>query len=162
VPAGLARRLAGQVAAVRADRAQQQGQQPGWDEHGAVGQEQHRARYFGHYYEVMVDTDKGRIELVLSDYAQIGPLRDWLGSIQQAQILRNPGSPGPGEMGALDVLTIVAGSSGLVAALRVIPEFLRSRRSGLSVTATVKDKKFTISANNAKDVMPILERLINE
>lgn len=107
-------------------------------------------------------TDKNRIEFALSDYAQIESLRDWLSSIQGVQVLRSSGSPGTGEMGALDVLTIVAGSSGLVAALRVIPEFLRSRRSGLSVTATVKGENFTISANNAKDVMPILERLIND
>ena len=107
-------------------------------------------------------TDRNRVEFALSDYAQIEPLRDWLSSIQEVQVLRSPGSPGSGEMGALDVLTVVAGSSGLVAALRVIPEFLRSRRSGLSVTATVKGKEFTISADNAKDVMPILERLIDE
>jgi hypothetical protein len=124
--------------------------------------QQHPTRYFYDYHEIMADTYKGRVELALSDHSQIESLRDWLSSIQDTQILRAPGSPGPGEMGALDVLTIVAGSSGLVAALKVIPEFLRSRRSGLSVTVTVQGEQVIITADNAKDVMPILERLINE
>ncbi len=106
--------------------------------------------------------DHSNVEFAVSDYAQIGPLRDWLSSAPGVQVLRSPGSPDAGEMGALDVLTVVAGSSGLVAAVRVIPEFLRSRRSGLSITATVKDKKFTMTASNVKDVMPVLERWLND
>jgi hypothetical protein len=106
--------------------------------------------------------DNDHIEFTVSEYAQIGSLQDWLSATSGVQVLRSPGSPGPGEMGALDVLTVLAGSSGLVAAVRIIPEFLKSRRSGLSITATVKGEEFTMTANNVKDVMPILERLIND
>jgi hypothetical protein len=65
-------------------------------------------------------------------------------------------------MGALDVLSVVAGSSGLVAVLRMMPEFLRARRSGLSITATVNGEKFTMTASNVKEVIPILERMLND
>ena len=106
--------------------------------------------------------DYSHIELAVSDYAQISPLQDWLSSTPGVQVLRSSGSPSSGELGALDVLTVVAGSSGVVAAIRVIPEFLRSRRSGLSITTTVKGEKFTMTATNAKDVMAIVERLLND
>jgi len=110
----------------------------------------------------MGDGDKRHIEFAVSDYAQIGSLQDWLCSTPGVEVIRSPGSPGAGEMGALDVLTVVAGSSGLVAAIRIIPEFLRSRRSGLSVTAIVKGEKFTMTASNVKEIMPIVERLLND
>jgi len=106
--------------------------------------------------------DGSDVEVAVSDYAQIGSLQSWLSSSPGVQVLRSPGTAGAGEMGALDVLTVVAGSSGLVAALRMIPEFLRSRRSGLSITVTVKGEKFAVTASNVKDVMPILERLLDE
>lgn len=102
------------------------------------------------------------IELAVSDYGQIGSLESWLSSVSGVEVLRSAGSPRSGEMGALDVLTLVASGSGLVAVCRMIPEYLRSRRSNLSITATVKGEKFTISASNVDDVMPILERLLDD
>ena len=114
------------------------------------------------YYLDMEVNDKSRIELTISDYAQISSLQNWLSSTPGVQVFRSVDSPTAGEMGALDVVTVVAGSGGLVAAIRVIPEFLRSRRSGLSITASVKGEKFTMTANNVKDVMVILERLLND
>lgn len=114
------------------------------------------------YYLDMEVNDKSHIEFTISDYAQISSFQNWLGSTPGVQVLRRASSPDTGEMGTLDVLTAVAGSSGLVTLIRVIPEFLRSRRSGLSVTATVKGEKFTMTTTNVKDVLPILERLLND
>ena len=56
---------------------------------------------------------------------------------------------------------MLASSTGLVAAIRVLPEFLRSRRTGLSVTMTVKGEPFTLTATNVDEVMPVLERLLD-
>ena len=116
----------------------------------------------GRYGLVMTGSEYSRITFAVSDYAQIGSLQEWLSATPGVQVLRTPSSPSPGELGMLDVLTVVAGSSGLVAAIKVIPEFLRSRRSGLSITATVKGDKFTITASNAKDAMEALERMLND
>jgi hypothetical protein len=105
---------------------------------------------------------KCRVEFLVSDYSQIGSLYEWLRSAPGVQVDRIPGSPEPGEMGAVDVLTVLAGSSGVIAAIRVVPEFLRSRRSSISITVTVDSEKFSVTASNVKDVLPILERAIRD
>ena len=106
--------------------------------------------------------DMHNIEFILSDYAEIASLQEWLSSTPQVHVLRRVGSSRVGEQGALDVLAVVAGSSGLVAAFRMIPEFLKSRRTSLSITTTVKGRQFTMRASNVADVIPILERLLND
>lgn len=110
-----------------------------------------------------MDTDKSDcLEICVSDYAEIGSLQHWLSSTPNVKVSRVPGQTSAGEQGALDTLAIVAGSSGMLAALRMIPEFLRSRRTGLSVSTVVKGEKFTLNATNVDDVMPILERILDE
>jgi hypothetical protein len=103
-----------------------------------------------------------RAELSVSDYSQLGPLQDYLGSAApDARVSRVAGQPGTGEQGALDVLAVLGSSSGLVAAVRVLPEFLRSRKTGLSITMTVSGEPFTLTATNVDEVMPILDRLLD-
>lgn len=48
-----------------------------------------------------------------------------------------------------------------MAAIKVLPEFLRSRKTGLSITMTVKGERFNLTATNVDEVMPILERLLD-
>jgi hypothetical protein len=43
-----------------------------------------------------------------------------------------------------------------------LPAFLRSRRSSLEITTTVKGKPFIITATNIDEVMPIVERLLDD
>jgi hypothetical protein len=105
--------------------------------------------------------DSLRAELSVSDHSQLGSLQRFLGLCEGVRVIRVPGEPGAGEQGGLDVLTVLAGSSGLVAAIKVLPEFLRSRRTGLSITMTVRDTPFTLTATNADEVLPILERLLD-
>ncbi len=54
---------------------------------------------------------------------------------------------------------MIPSSNGLVAAIRTLPEFLRSHRARLSVTMTIEGKPFTITAANVDEVIPTLERL---
>jgi Effector Associated Constant Component 1 len=104
-----------------------------------------------------------RVELAVSDQSQIGPLQQFLSwAAPDAGVSRIPGRPGVGEQGALDVLAVLASSSGLVAAIRVLPEFLRSRKAGLSITMMVRGAPFTLTATNIDDVMPVLERLLDD
>lgn len=106
------------------------------------------------------------VQLCISDQAQLGYLQEYLSlAAPEAKVLRVAGHPRVGEQGALDVLEVVlagGGGGGLLAAIRVLPEFLRSRRSSLSITATVKGQPVTITAINVDEVMPILERLLDD
>jgi hypothetical protein len=113
--------------------------------------------------EVVVQPEEPQsIELSLSDYAEIGALYERLRQVPDAMVSRTEGRPTAGEQGALDVLTVIASSSGLVAAIRTIPGYLQARRSGISVMTTVKGKQFTLTATNVSDVVPIIERLLDE
>ena len=105
--------------------------------------------------------ESGGIDISVSDNAELGSLQEFLSWTPDVCVLRIA-RPGAGEQGALDLLTVLAGSSGLVAALKVIPEFLRSRRTGLLITTTVKGKQLTLDATNVDEVMPILERLLDD
>jgi len=106
--------------------------------------------------------DRHVVKVGVSDQSQLPSLRDWLLGQQGVEVVQTPGTPGTGEQGALDVLTVLAGSSGLVAAIKVLPEFIRSRRSGFRIEATVRGEKITLDATNVKDMMPILERLLDD
>ena len=102
-------------------------------------------------------------ELSVSDYSQLDSLADYLQlSVLGVQVTRNPGHPGRGEQGALDALMVAADSSVLVAVVNVLPAFLRSRKAGLSVTVTAKGKKLTVTAENAEEVLPVLDRFLDD
>jgi NAD(P)-dependent dehydrogenase (short-subunit alcohol dehydrogenase family) len=106
--------------------------------------------------------DHDQIELSVSDYGQIAALHEWLRSVPGVSVRRVVGTLEAGELGALDVLVAVAGSGGLVAVVRVIPEFLKARRSSITINATVNGENFSITASNVESVMPVLERALNE
>ena len=104
-----------------------------------------------------------RAELSVSDHSQLRSLEQHLKVAGKgAKVVRLPGRVGIGEQGALDVLAVFATSSGLITAIKVLPEFLRSRKTGLSITMTVREKPFTMTATNIDEVMPIVERLLND
>jgi hypothetical protein len=103
------------------------------------------------------------VELSVSDYSQLGPLERYLRLMAPALVLgRSAGQPAPGEQGALDLLTVVADSTVLVSALRILPEFARSRRKDLSITMTRKGRPFTITATNLDEVLTVLNRLLDD
>ena len=111
---------------------------------------------------MMGRADPGAAELSVSDYAQLGSLAEYLRlAAPGVRVTRSPGRPGPGEQGAVDVLMIAADSSVLVAAVNVLPAFLRSRKKGISVTVTVKGNRLTVTADNAEEVIPVLDRFLD-
>ncbi|MEW2626326.1 hypothetical protein [Streptomyces sp. NPDC048106] len=103
-----------------------------------------------------------RIELDVSDPAQLTSLREWMRHQPDLRVALESGAPQPGELGVIDVLSVVATSSGLVAAIRTLPDFIRSRRSGLHIEATVRGKRVTLDATNVDEVLPLLERLLDD
>lgn len=104
-----------------------------------------------------------RTELSVSDQSQARALREFLSrAVPDARVSLAAGMPAASELGALDVIEVLAGSSGLIAAFRMLPEFLRSRRTALSITATVRGELLTFTATNIDEVMPVLEKLLDD
>jgi hypothetical protein len=111
----------------------------------------------------MNDDDVDRIDFSVSDPAELSSLENWLDWVSGIKVVRNSGRPGAGELGAMDSLTVIAGSgNSLVAALKVIPEFLRSRKPDLSVTVTVRGQDFPLDVANVDSTLPILENMLDE
>jgi hypothetical protein len=99
-------------------------------------------------------------EVVVSDQGELRALRDWLAA-PGVKVVQQAGVSAAGEQGVLDYLTVLGSSAGLVAAIQVLPEFLRSRRSTVTVTMKVKGEDIAVTAENVTDVMPVIERLID-
>jgi Effector Associated Constant Component 1 len=102
------------------------------------------------------------LDLVISDPGQVPHLRDWIREQSGVRAVARPGAPGPGELGSLTVLSILAGSSGVVTAIKTLPAFLRSRRSGVRIETTYRGEPFVLDATNVDEVLPLLERLLDD
>jgi hypothetical protein len=107
-------------------------------------------------------SDADPVVLAVSDPTELSSLVEWLRRAGPARAERTAGAPGPGELGAHDVLTLLGGSAALVAAVKILPEFLRARRSGLTVTVKARDRTVTVDATNVDNVLPVLERVLEE
>ncbi|GAA1956765.1 effector-associated constant component EACC1 [Catenulispora subtropica] len=102
-----------------------------------------------------------RFTLSVSEQDQLGSLERWLAGVDTAIVRRHSGEPGTGELGALDVLSVMVGSGGLVALSKVLPEFLRARRAGIRIEAEVAGEKFSIEVTNADaETRRMVERLL--
>lgn len=55
-------------------------------------------------------------------------------------------------------MSIVGGSSALLSAIKVIPEFIRSRRSHVTVTVTSENRSVKVTATNLPDAVAAVEQ----
>jgi Effector Associated Constant Component 1 len=109
--------------------------------------------------------DPDVVELSVSDHAQLGSLADYMHlAVPSVRVARSVSRAGRGEQGALDVLMIAADSSVLVAVIKLLPEFLRSRKPGVSVTVTItrKRRQLTVTADDAGDLERVIEKFFDE
>jgi hypothetical protein len=78
-----------------------------------------------------------------------------------AHVTVSIGVPQSGEQGVLDTLALAGTSGVLAAAIQMVPHFLKARRTGITITATVKGQPFTLTATNVDEVMPIINKIID-
>jgi Effector Associated Constant Component 1 len=106
--------------------------------------------------------DRADVGLLVSDHAQISSLEAYLRlAVPDVVVKRVSGHPGRGEQGVLDVLMVLADSTVLVALVKVLPEFLRSRRPGMSVDLQLRGKRLTVTADNAEDILPVIDKFLD-
>ncbi|MET8765644.1 hypothetical protein [Streptomyces sp. NPDC004658] len=102
------------------------------------------------------------LEVSVSDPGELRSLREHLRRVPGVEIIQLPGTLADGELGAWDVLQVVAAGSGALAvAARTLPAFIRSRRSNVSVTVKTADRTVTITVDNVDDVMPVVEKVLD-
>ncbi|MBM9507933.1 effector-associated constant component EACC1 [Actinacidiphila acididurans] len=102
------------------------------------------------------------ISLTPSDPSQARSLSEWLVAAGQVRVERVPARPAPGQQGALDVLTVLAATPSLVAAVKMLPEFIRTRRSDFRIEGTVGGEKFVLDVTNAdKELTRLLALLLS-
>jgi len=103
-------------------------------------------------------------EVWLSDLSQQRALREWLERVPGVRVEQTAQPPGPGEQGAADVLTILAGSGGVLAVtIRTLPEFVRSRRSSFTLAVKLDDgTEYTLNAENLNELPPVIEKALQK
>jgi hypothetical protein len=106
-----------------------------------------------------MERDK-RADLAVSDHAHLGALREFLGwAVPGVRVLLIPGRRDRGEQA---ILALLATTGVMVSAIKILPEFLRSRRTALSITITIQARSVVLTATNSGDVIPILENLLTQ
>jgi|HubBroStandDraft_2_1064218.scaffolds.fasta_scaffold158404_2 hypothetical protein len=102
------------------------------------------------------------MELAVDDPAEVGSLKSFVKlAAPGAQVSALAGSPAKYELGVLDVLAIVGSSSVLAAVIQVLPEFLRSRKPGMSITVSIKGDEVTVTVANVDAELPDLKRRLD-
>lgn len=110
-----------------------------------------------------VENTPGEVEVRVSDPAELRSLREHLRRLPGVRVAQIPGAPGAGEQGAWDVLQVVAAGGGVLAvAIRTLPDFIRSRRSDVTVTLTVRGRTVTVTASNIDEVMSIVDKTLGD
>ena len=103
------------------------------------------------------------LQLQVSDPAELSSLHRWLARVPGVTVERVTSSPAHGEQGGWDLLTALASGGGVLAvAVRTLPEFLRSRRSSVTVTLRTKDREVTVTASNVDDVVPVIAKALDD
>ncbi|MFI6743837.1 hypothetical protein ACIBI9_64165 [Nonomuraea sp. NPDC050451] len=107
--------------------------------------------------------EKYQVEIDVSDPSEQRSLRAWLERVPGVRVEQTAVPPGAGEQGAADVLAVLAGSSGVLAvAIRTLPEFIRSRRSNVTVTVkTDQGKEYTLHAENLNELPSFIEKMLD-
>jgi hypothetical protein len=105
------------------------------------------------------------IQVIVSDPSELRSLREWLCRAPGVEVMQVPAPLNEGELGAFDLLQVLAaaggGSGALAMAIKTLPDYIRSRRSDLRITLKVNEEQITLEAGNVNDVMLILERLLD-
>ncbi|GGN65728.1 hypothetical protein GCM10011579_036480 [Streptomyces albiflavescens] len=102
------------------------------------------------------------VAISVSDRAETRSLREHLRRHGHLDVEQLPGTPGPGELGVWDFLQVTAASGGvLVVAIRTLPEFIKSRRTDVSVTVKTGDREFVITAANADDALRLIDEALH-
>jgi hypothetical protein len=100
----------------------------------------------------MDPTERVRAQLTLSDRSQLRAFREFLSwAAPGARVL---------QIQRLDMLTLLATSSAMLATIKILPEFLRSRDT-LTVTITIDATSLILTATNVAEVLPTLKTLIS-
>jgi|ERR1700678_2790864 hypothetical protein len=105
----------------------------------------------------MEQAERKRAELTLSDRSELRALRDFLGwAAPGVRVLQLPSK----ERAVLDQLTLLATSADIVTAVKLLPEFLMSRRADMSVTIIVEGTPVMLTMANVDEILPALARLL--
>ena len=105
-----------------------------------------------------------KLSLVISDQSQLRFLEASLRDFPGLDVARVQSTPAAGQLGVGEVIEVVASSSGLVAAIRTLPDFLKARRSDVKITCSVEHQPVTVEITNAniEEILPTLERMLHD
>ena len=102
-----------------------------------------------------------QLEFEVSDPSEVAALQKWLSRLPDTRAERRSRPPAEGHLGAADVVVAVAGSSGVVALARMLPDFLRARRASIEVKVRHKGRELEIAATNIDHASTLIRDLLD-
>ena len=116
------------------------------------------------HVKAMPLADSGRAEISVSDPAQLISLAEllrWAAPGVRVVPVPAPGPDGTANgPGNLAGLALEASTGGLIAAIAILPGFIRTRPPGLSVTIAARGGALTLTAADLDGFMPAAEQLL--
>jgi hypothetical protein len=117
------------------------------------------------HVKAMPLTDSGRAEISVSDPAQLISLAELLRWAAPGVRVLPVHAPGPDGIvtgpGNLSGLVLEASTGGLIAAISILPGFIRTRPPGLSVTIAARGGALTLTAAHLDELMPAAGQLLD-
>ena len=102
------------------------------------------------------------LEFAVSDPAALGPLRARLLSIPGLVVRRRAEPAARHELGATDILTALGAGAALAAAINLLPDFVGSRRTGVTVRVKAGDREIEVRGRDAAEAVRLLEKILGD
>jgi len=105
----------------------------------------------------MEQAERKRAGLIIADRSELRALRDFLGwAVPGVRVLQLPGK----ERAVLDQLTLLATTADMLTAVKLLPEFLNSRRAAMSVTIIIEGTPVTLTSSNLDVILPVIAEML--
>ena len=103
-----------------------------------------------------------RVEIGISDPAALSSLARWLNRTPGVQVERGSTLPSGTELGGMEILVAVLGSSGLTALITALPEFLKSRRGQIELTVRAGGREIHVKTDDPAVASDLVRELRGE
>ncbi|WP_369690057.1 effector-associated constant component EACC1 [Nocardia harenae] len=115
----------------------------------------------------MTERDTVACRILISEPSELLSLKKYVQSVGNVSVDRVHGDVGAGHLGAVDHIEIAAGTVAVIGvALRALPEFIRSRRSDVSLTIRLdsnvdEHRQLTLNVKNLAGADDLIEKFLD-
>ncbi|MCY1141560.1 hypothetical protein OWR29_26480 [Actinoplanes sp. Pm04-4] len=103
-----------------------------------------------------------RLTVEVPDASLVSSLVRWIERLPGARTERSTAPPRQGELGTVDIVIAIISSSGVAALIQTLPEFLRAKRSPITIKLRRNETEVEVSASSMDDVSTMVDKLLKK